>query len=41
MTEKQYLVDELTYRDTWRMFHIMAEFVQGFEVMPEVYPHKR
>jgi len=38
MTEKQYLVDELTYRDTWRMFHIMAEFVQGFEAMPEVYP---
>jgi uncharacterized protein (TIGR00730 family) len=38
MSEKQYLVDELTYKDTWRMFHIMAEFVQGFEVMPEVYP---
>lgn len=38
MAEKQYLIDELTYRDTWRMFHIMAEFVQGFEVMPEVYP---
>jgi len=38
MSEKQYLVDELTYKDTWRMFHIMAEFVQGFEVMTEVYP---
>jgi uncharacterized protein (TIGR00730 family) len=38
MSEKQYVVDELTYKDTWRMFHIMAEFVQGFEVMPEVYP---
>ncbi|MFH1488686.1 MAG: TIGR00730 family Rossman fold protein, partial [Pseudomonadota bacterium] len=25
-------------RDTWRIFQIMAEFVEGFEVMPEVYP---
>ncbi len=38
MKEKQYVVDELTLKDTWRMFHIMAEFVEGFEVMPEVYP---
>ena len=38
MRENQYLVDELTLKDTWRMFHIMAEFVEGFEVMPQVYP---
>jgi len=38
MMEKQYLVDELTLKDTWRLFHILAEFVEGFEVMPEVYP---
>jgi uncharacterized protein (TIGR00730 family) len=38
MTERQYLVDELTLKDTWRLFHILAEFVEGFEVMPEVYP---
>lgn len=38
MQEKQFIVDELTKRDTWRMFHIMAEFVEGFEVLPEVYP---
>ena len=38
MKERQYVVDELTLKDTWRMFHIMAEFVEGFEVMPEVYP---
>lgn len=38
MYEKQYLVDELTLKDSWRMFHIMAEFVEGFENMPEVYP---
>ena len=38
MREKQFIVDEMTKRDTWRMFHIMAEFVEGFEVMPEVHP---
>jgi len=38
MKERQYLVDELTLKHTWRMFHILAEFVEGFEVMPEVYP---
>jgi uncharacterized protein (TIGR00730 family) len=38
MREKQYVVDELTKNDTWRMFNIMAEFVEGFDVMPEVYP---
>lgn len=36
--EKQFLLDELTKHDTWRMFHIMSEFVEGFEVLPEVYP---
>ena len=38
MHERQYLVDELTKNDTWRMFNIMAEFVEGFDVLPEVYP---
>lgn len=36
--DKQYLVDDFTLNDTWRMFRIMAEFVDGFETMPEVYP---
>ncbi|MCX5880008.1 MAG: TIGR00730 family Rossman fold protein, partial [Deltaproteobacteria bacterium] len=36
--EKQFIVDEITKHDTWRMFHIMAEFVEGFEILPEVYP---
>jgi uncharacterized protein (TIGR00730 family) len=36
--EKQFIVDEITKHDTWRLFHIMAEFVEGFEVLPEVYP---
>ena len=38
MKEKQYLVDALTLNDSWKMFHIMAEFVEGFETLPEVYP---
>jgi len=38
MSENQYIVDELAVQDTWRMFRIMAEFVDGFETMPEVYP---
>ena len=38
MHEKQYIIDDITIKDTWRMFHILAEFVEGFEVMPDVYP---
>jgi uncharacterized protein (TIGR00730 family) len=38
MSERQYLVDDLTKKDTWRIFLILAEFVEGFEVMPEVFP---
>jgi uncharacterized protein (TIGR00730 family) len=36
--ERQYIIDDLTKNDTWRMFNILAEFVEGFDVMPEVYP---
>ena len=38
MPEKQYLVNEMTVRDTWRMFHIMAEFVEGFEALADCHP---
>jgi len=38
MVERQYVVDEMTVKDTWRMFLIMAEFVEGFEVLPDVHP---
>ncbi len=38
MRERQFVVDELTLKDSWRMFRILAEFVDGFEVLPEVYP---
>jgi uncharacterized protein (TIGR00730 family) len=38
MNENQYLVDDLAVKDTWRIFHILSEFVEGFETMPKVYP---
>jgi uncharacterized protein (TIGR00730 family) len=38
MPKKQYLINEITVKDTWRMFHIMAEFVEGFEALAEYHP---
>ncbi len=38
MRERQYVVDDLKVEDSWRLFHIMAEFVEGFETLPDVYP---
>ncbi len=36
MTEKQYLIDTLTIQEPWRVFRIMAEFVDAIEVLSEV-----
>ncbi len=38
MFERQYIVDDFTIKEPWRIFLILAEFVEGFEVMPEVFP---
>ncbi|MEA1935347.1 MAG: TIGR00730 family Rossman fold protein [Thermodesulfobacteriota bacterium] len=38
MHEKQYIVDDLTKDDTWRMFNIMAELVEGFDVLSRIHP---
>jgi len=38
MTEKQYLINEITIEDSWRMFRIMAEFVDGFEALAKYHP---
>ncbi len=38
MKSKQYLLEDFTQADTWRMFRIMAEFVEGFEAMNGVPP---
>lgn len=36
MEEKQYLVDALSIEESWRIFRIMAEFVEGIEALSEV-----
>jgi hypothetical protein len=38
MQERQYVIDAMTVRDSWRMFKIMAEFVEGFEHLSDVQP---
>lgn len=38
MNENQYIVDDLTIKDSWRMFRILSEFVDGFETLPDAYP---
>jgi hypothetical protein len=38
MLEKQYVIDEITVRDSWRLFRIVSEFVDGFETLAEVNP---
>jgi hypothetical protein len=38
MIEKQYVIDAMDIRDIWRMFKIMAEFVDGFEALSDIYP---
>lgn len=38
LEEKQYVLNGLAARESWRLFKIMAEFVEGFEELPKVYP---
>lgn len=38
MSENQYLVDAITIDNSWRLFKIVAEFVDGFETLSDVYP---
>lgn len=38
MLEKQYLIDTITVMDTWRLFKIMAEFVDAFEALSDIQP---
>jgi hypothetical protein len=38
MVEKQYVIDAMDIRDIWRMFKILAEFVDGFEALNDIYP---
>lgn len=36
--EKQYILDAMTVQDSWRLFKILAEFVDGFETLSDLYP---
>jgi hypothetical protein len=38
MIEKQYVINEITIQDSWRMFRILAEFVDGFEALAKYHP---
>jgi len=40
MTEKgtRYLIDDFTIKESWRLFRILAEFVEGFDSMADVPP---
>jgi hypothetical protein len=38
MSEKQYLIDAMTVNNSWRLFKILAEFVDGFETLDDLYP---
>lgn len=35
---KKYLIDEFNLQDSWRLFRILAEFVEGFDNMTNVPP---
>ena len=36
MTEKQYIIDALSIEESWRIFRIMAEFVEAIEALSHV-----
>ena len=36
--EEQDVIDDFTAKDTWRIFRIMAEFVEGFETLARIPP---
>ncbi|MGB6067264.1 MAG: TIGR00730 family Rossman fold protein [Desulfomonilaceae bacterium] len=38
MAEKQYVIDDFSVKESWRIFRIISEFVEGFESLSEIYP---
>jgi len=36
--EEQYVIDDFTNNETWRIFRIIAEFVEGFEMLARIPP---
>jgi uncharacterized protein (TIGR00730 family) len=38
MSEKQFVIDSMTIDNSWRLFKILAEFVDGFEALADLSP---
>ena len=38
MSERQFIVDEMTARDTWQIFRVMSEMVEAFDTLSKVGP---
>jgi uncharacterized protein (TIGR00730 family) len=38
MNDKQYVIDDLSAKESWRIFRIISEFVDGVEHLQEIYP---
>jgi len=38
MIERRYVVDEISASESWRLFRIMAEFVEGVEALSHIQP---
>ena len=38
MPNRQYIINEITVRDSWRMFHILAEFVEDLKPLLSAIP---
>src|SRR5262245_13133189 len=36
--EEQYVIDDFTSKDTWRIFRIISEFVERFETLAKIPP---
>ena len=37
-SKKKYLIDDFSIKESWRLFRILAEFVEGFDSMAGVGP---
>jgi len=38
ISERQYIVDDISRQDTWRIFRVLAEFVEGFDTLNNLPP---
>jgi hypothetical protein len=38
MSEKQYVIDALSVQESWRIFRIISEFVEGFDTLADIHP---